>query len=236
MPEPWDGHQYSPHEVITILDSYGDGKEADQERAALKRKWIETKKVDIGSVTSLNKAIGKVKNGGEIPWTFGKTGRPRLLSIADLEEIASSLGEIRGQTTDHKKFEELVTMRLKEKAKAKSGSAFEDDFCPCKQTIRTMMQILVQTQAQEMLASAPAVKTSTRYTAENSLMSAMALAATVGGTHAILSEDPVELPPNLTEGARLFERLVREANGGAPVSFVKPEYVLSTDDTTTYIF
>ena len=36
--------------------------------------------------------------------------------------------------------------------------------------------------------------------------------------------------------AKLFKKLVGAANGGVDVHFVKPEYVLSTDDTTIYIF
>jgi hypothetical protein len=91
---------------------------------------------------------------------------------------------------------------------------------------------------QEVLEFSPQPKTNTRYTAENSLMSAMAFATTVAGTHFIVGSDwnGQELLTNISEGAAQMIQLVRQANGGAPVHLVKPQYIFSTDDTTQYIF
>ena len=158
VPKPLDGHQYSPYEVITILRSCGDNK---KRKGQLKREWVEKKLVDIASVNGLNRVLRKVEqaeDGAEIPWSFGLKGRPRLLSISDLQDIAASLtsqGVRLGRSTQQQ-VEAMVVKRMKEKAKEKSGQSTTDDFRPCNQTIRTMMQILVQLQEQQELPASTA--------------------------------------------------------------------------------
>jgi hypothetical protein len=94
---------------------------------------------------------------------------------------------------------------------------------------------------QEILDFVPQRKTNTRYTAENSLLSAMAFGATVAATHFSLGPDPTggAMPTYITEGAEGAEEMiqfVREANGDTPVHLLQPQYVYSTDDSTQYSF
>jgi hypothetical protein len=100
-----------------------------------------------------------------------------------------------------------------------------------------------------LLASQPSVsitktaikKTQTRYTAENSLISLMALVLDVAATHFTpttedISEQEKELE-RASEGAKKFYKMVQDAYGGnVPLSVVKPQNTLSSDDTVTFAF
>ena len=156
-PKPANGHRYSPIEVVTILDSFGEGPKATGRRARVKKEWIAKKLVGI-QINGLNKFLRKVKASGNIPAVFGDEGRPRKLSIDELKEIASELRKNYGRTTDPQQFEKLVVERLKAKARKNGESTLGSDFKPCTQTVRTMMQILVQLQEQELLDTTPGIQ------------------------------------------------------------------------------
>ena len=88
-------------------------------------------------------------------------------------------------------------------------------------------------------------KTRTRYTAENSLISAMTLVCVVTATHYDVSTNVQiehehvmnKVPLEALDGVKLFYRLVGKAYGNdIPIIPVRPEMILSTDDTVQYIF
>ena len=178
----------------------GEGAEAKKRKAQLKCKWVEKKLVDIASLGGLNNFLKKVEGSAAIPWCLGKTGRPRLVTTSDLQDIAASLRESFGRTTDREQFES--------EALEKGKSTLGEDFRPSEQTIRTMMVILVQLHEQELRDLTPIEKTNTRQTAENSLMmpAAMAFGVTIAGTQVLLGPDPSgkPFPVNLLECCKLF--------------------------------
>jgi hypothetical protein len=99
-----------------------------------------------------------------------------------------------------------------------------------------------------LLASQPTVsitktaikKTQTRHTAENLLVSSMALVLVVAATHFTPTmEDASELEKELeraSDGAQKFYKMVQDACGDVPLSVVKPQHALSSDDTVTFAF
>ena len=91
------------------------------------------------------------------------------------------------------------------------------------------------------ICSSTISKTNTRYTAENSLISSMALICTVAASHFDVSTDiNLSEPKNIskaTDGAQKLYKMVFDTVGkNVPVMVVKPEYVLTTDDTVQFIF
>ena len=77
-------------------------------------------------------------------------------------------------------------------------------------------------------------KTSARYTAERSLRSMMAFLTTVA-TASFVPEDSGELSTRLIQNNKLAA-LVSEAMGDVPLTSVHDDLILSTDDTTLFVF
>lgn len=86
-------------------------------------------------------------------------------------------------------------------------------------------------------------KTRTRYTAENSLISAMALLCVIATTHyeVASSENEPEIEKlvrhnNVPDGVSLLYKLISKAYGrNVSLIPVQPSLITSTDDTTNYI-
>jgi hypothetical protein len=85
-------------------------------------------------------------------------------------------------------------------------------------------------------------KTQTWYTAENSWMSSVCFMILVAATHYIpmttqtnLYEEQQKKMKDASPGARKLFSLVLKANMDWPILAVKPAYIFSTDDTTTYV-
>jgi len=89
------------------------------------------------------------------------------------------------------------------------------------------------------------VKSTARYIAENSIMSATTFAITHAFS-AFIVESPIDppvpsnqKPPSIdtaTRGAQKLYKLVREANGGANIYPIKPGMLYSIDNSTVYAF
>jgi hypothetical protein len=169
------------------MDSFGEGKDADKKRQAVKNAMIAKRLVGPKHKRSLNKFLFKVKQSGgtNIPPKWLNEGRPELVSLPELRVIAAHMRMKHGHTHTMPVFMEMVTKHLKAKYQAEGKGTFWVDITPCTRTIQHMMTLLATLGEQEILDFAPQRKTNTRYTAENSLMSAMAFGATVAatGTH-----------------------------------------------------
>ena len=83
-------------------------------------------------------------------------------------------------------------------------------------------------------------KTRTRYTAENSLISAMALLCVVAASHYfICDEDQLQIERDMStapEGVRFLYKKVSQHHNYLPIFAVRPELLFSTDDTVNYIY
>lgn len=87
--------------------------------------------------------------------------------------------------------------------------------------------------------SSAIAKTNTRFTAENSIICAMALALAIAYANyiRITVEDPRILKEmeDAPIGVKIMYDLVRK-HYGCPIYPVKPEYMYSTDDAVVYVF
>ena len=82
--------------------------------------------------------------------------------------------------------------------------------------------------------------TSGRYTAENSLISAMALLCVIAATHCFVvpeyNPDMYREISEASEGVKILFDVLQHVHDNAPLFFVRPELIFSTDDTVQYIF
>ena len=83
-------------------------------------------------------------------------------------------------------------------------------------------------------------KTNNRFTAENSLISAMAFIMVVATTHFIIvpkeSESIREDMKNASDGVKIMMKLLSSSYNKLPLFPLKPQYILSSDDTVMYIY
>jgi len=61
LPNPRNGSQYTPSEIVAILNLFGTGKEADDKRLELKKTWIENGLVGPKTMNGLNRSLRKIK-------------------------------------------------------------------------------------------------------------------------------------------------------------------------------
>ena len=83
-------------------------------------------------------------------------------------------------------------------------------------------------------------KTTTRYTSENSLISSMALLCVIASTHYIaVTEIQHKVEKEVREedeGVKMLYSMISKSHNNLPIFPIRPELVLSTDDTVNYIF
>lgn len=256
FPKPYNGVTYSPAEVVSILAKFKNGANALKMQTAVKKRMVEKRLVGPVTVNGLNRVLSNIaKSGGvSIPDSWSNRGRPGLVSLDELRLIAVKMRTKKGGTVNMETFTSMVTAFLRDKHEGEGKATLGIDLTPCTRTLRNMMALLCVMNEQEALDFVPLPKTNTRFTAENSLMSAMAFAATVAGTHFIPG---LGLPSiEVSEGAARMLALVDEAYhdddvpslgsrvtvgdpstpGPATLGPVRPQYIYSTDDTTQYIF
>jgi len=82
-------------------------------------------------------------------------------------------------------------------------------------------------------------KTNTRFTAENSIISTMSLGLSIAYANyiPITKEDPLitKEMDDAAVGVKIMYAMVRNHYGN-PIYPVKPQYMLSSDDTVVYVF
>ena len=104
----------------------------------------------------------------------------------------------------------------------------------------TNYQALIAHQSDVSISKTVVTKSVGRFTAENSLISAMALLCVIAATHyVIVPEIRKELyhdAEESTQGASTMFKLMQKVHNDAPLFVVRPELIFSTDDTVQYAF
>jgi hypothetical protein len=110
---------------------------------------------------------------------------------------------------------------------------------PHQQTIRNYSARLAAMKGMDFV-ECTTIKSTTRYTAENSLISSMAFLLLVASTHYVVTRDKNKKVykeiQDASEGAQKLFQLVQEAHGGMPIFPIKPSHMTTTDDTVAYVF
>ena len=216
---------YSKEEVIKILQRFDKNTPM---RLQIIDKWVKeglvpAKRAQIYSL------LQKAKMGDTISGPWKTRGRPRLLGETDLNGNTISTEEI--------------SKMIKDKTEKKIIS---DGHVPISQSVEPHRTTLVNYKA--LLAATEGIsiaksfthKSNTRFTAENSLISAMSFLVLVACTHYNISlETSINVKNEISEaenGVKMIYDMVSFQNDNLPMFPVKPEYVFSTDDTVNYIF
>ena len=167
-------------------------------------------------------------------------GRGRLLDDQHLDELHLELTKCNGLTIDKNDIKKKM-QENQHKLVVENGCVpiTKTSISPHHSTLANYQALLVCREGVSICTSVTS-KTQTRYSAENSLISAMALLCCVAATHYDVStpetiEDETNIESADTGAKKLYE-MVRKSYGNLPIMAVKPHLVLSTDDTVNYIF
>ena len=234
VPDPEDGTTYSPKELVTHL-----GPLSRSTRTNLMNQFIASGRVPVQTPSAVSRVIRNAKKGNKIPECWG-AGRPRHLSLATFDTIVKDSHHMNGKAVLKESFLDYIR---EEQATATRERGCEPitqiDFRPSNKTLNNYYAYLCSIEGMSIKTSTT-VKTRTRYVAENSLISSMALVSVVAATHyniTVHSHPDVEKQiKEASKGVRMFYDIIRQVNNNAPVFPVRPELIFSTDDTTDYIF
>eukprot|EP00978_Attheya_sp_CCMP212_P042288 scaffold255283_cov67-Attheya_sp.AAC.1 len=233
MPPPANGRVYSADECVKHLVGL-DSKT----RSVLINKWTENKLVDVHRATIYRKIASALKTGNVSP--FGRTGRPAYLDDTQMEKVANELQTKHGKSVGQKILREVVTREVEHKIRDQGHVPLQS----CVPTNTTLVNIRAKlaTHGSISISTGTIAKTVSRATAENSLISAMAFCVATAATHWYVS---LESDPKLedmintraSEGARKLYSMLKAFHGqDVPLRSVKPYFILSTDDTVSYVF
>jgi len=199
-------------------------------------------KCDYKSHTSLYRMYGSYKSkGGIVP--KGR-GRPMKMGTEEAETIATqALRSCDGDSSTFQLNDMKAAYISKMKAEAEDNG-LEGDTIDCKISDRLAKAALIAASmgTSELSASRKKLitKTETRYISEHSVMGGYAYATTVLSTHFIEGRRPTSLgrfrPERLSKSAKETVLWVKQAYGATEVYPVNPNLVLSTDDTTLFVF
>jgi len=158
-------------------------------------------------------------------------GRQPDLTVADVDALVE-LGTTGGRTLGSEDIAKALTQARQSRARSRGDSTVSTPM-PHRDTVRNYRQLAASSPIARITFSA-VEKTENRFTAENSLRSAMSFLLTVASTSIILGEPRTDMarpPPSCKLAA-----MVSDTCGGVPVSLVNPYLLTSTDDTTLFVF
>jgi hypothetical protein len=234
LPTPSNGRSYSKTEFLLIMSLHTSKKE----RSTLIDKLVDTEQVPVGRAT-MYRALKREREGlpNDRPWNA--RGAPRLISKEGLIEIRSHLDMMGGKTIGSREVRERIVEFQQDAIRSQGRVPIGAHIVPTQQTIRNYSARLAAMNGMDF-SQRTTIKSATRYTAENSLISSMAFLLLVASTHYVVTRQKnqkvykdVEDAP---KGALKLFRLVQEAHGGLPIFPIKPSHMTTTDDTVAYVF
>jgi hypothetical protein len=209
-----------------------------KERSTLMEKLVEKKEVPVG-MTAMYRALRREREGlpNDRPWNA--KGAPRLISKEGLVEIRSHLDSMGGKTIGSKEVRERIVEFQQEAIRSQGRVPIGTHIVPTQQTIRNYSARLAAMKGMDF-SQRTTIKSSTRYTAENSLISSMAFLLLVASTHYVVTRHKNQKVytdiQDAPKGALKLFQLVQEAHGGLPIFPIKPSHMTTTDDTVAYVF
>ena len=236
-PTPKDGQTYSPAEFMDIIRRYEKNRKG--QRKELMRNIIANGTlIPIKSIRTLYRLIDRVENQAKpAPLFWKKVGRQQIMSNEDLVECVKEFRKGTGKTIDVEEMKTIIQGHLRDKAERKGlvYSEKEIDITTAKNYL-----VILASQDQMHLTNTTAPKTNARYTAENSLRSALTLLYVVATTHFIVLEtedhDIRNIMKDMSPNDRELYDLVSDAYGNRPIFPLHPHLMFSSDDKTQYTF
>ena len=236
-PPPVNSFEYQPKEMLSILTPLPDGSST---RSNLIKHFVNEKLIPIkkAQVYSL---IQKRKAGDIIKDAWDKRGRMKLLPEELINQIKSNLNKHSGLTIGAKEITNLI-QKTQQQIVVRQGRVpiTKYDIQPSKQALVNIMSSITSSNGGSIRTSAT-TKTTTRYRAENSLISATVSVCVVAVIRYNMCTD-IQLDierdvKDASNSVNLLYKMGCAAYGNdMPIFPVRPELILSTDDTAQYIF
>jgi hypothetical protein len=163
-------------------------------------------------------------------------GRTPIASTEEFLDGCRKIQEERHRAIAREDVKDILTAIYKKHSQDNGTWAHGDVAVPSQRSIDRYFDLAADQLNVKLTNSAVQAKTNTRYTAENSLMSAMSFLLVQAVSGLIIGEPHSKTKPveTASEGARLLAELVSKANGNVPVYPVQPGMVTTTDDTTVF--
>ena len=235
IPPPANGSTYMPEDVVKILTKNGQTR---QERAQIIQYMISGNKIPIKR-EGIYKLLKRSNDGKQIRNTWNAAGRARLLDDTHIDRITNELIHKHGLSIGTETVKKKI-MEVQESKAVENGLVpILNSNKPCRSSLSNYMALLA-TQPGINICKQVIDKTKSRYTAENSLISAMALLCVVAATHIFvvpkMISDIYHGIKECSKGVRLLFDMVSKVHGNLPLFVAHPDLVFSTDDTVQYIF
>ena len=235
IPSPKHGSIYQPQEIAEYLSNENLSNKSRSENIEyiIKRKLIPIKR------TALYDLLNRYRAGKSIRNTWNAPGRSRLLEDPDIQAITSELINTNGSSIGA----QIVEEKIKE---VQESNVRRDGLVPImnsdkmKRTSVSNYMALIAHQPGISICRKVIDKTTSRYTAENSLISAMSLLCIIAATHFMvvphMISDIYNEVKECAKGVRTLFDMVCKVHNNLPIFVAHPHLVMSSDDTVQYIF
>ena len=232
VPFPLNKRMYTALEAVEILIKIKNN------RNAVIATWIKYNYIPIKR-TQMQELIKK-HNPSQIENTVWKIrGRPPIMPINKILSFHNEFNQQKGRALSVDDIK-VKLMFERNNEMEKKGYSSVTSKVPCKETAQNYFATIAALNPACGVVEKIQQKTHSRYTGENSIRNAISFLVIVARAHLFVGEIPNRITTkkveHATDGAKMLEKLVSEANNDAPVSPVYPWLITSTDDTTVFIF
>ena len=237
IPQPANGSQYTQNETIKLLDGY---PETSKKKSHLINHLVASNLVPI-TRDGIYRLLRRKKAMKRIREDWGQTGRSKVLGKPEAEKLIKKLKTHHGLViTADDVLGKINETRIRQADEMGLVPITSNNYKPCKSTLNNYLAEIANSDGVH-IATSVTKKTTSRYTAENSLISSMCLVVLVAATHFIVvKQRDQEIEKMLTQttnnGVKLMFNLVSKCNRNLPVIPLLPEYVYSSDVTTAYCY
>jgi hypothetical protein len=183
----------------------------------------------------------KYKTGVSVVWRGtaidgSNRGHPTFCCTADFLDGCREIQVAKHRAITPVDVKDVMTAINKKHLVEHGEWAFGTSASPSERTVKRYFGFAAKQMRVKLSKGEIQAKTNTRYTTENSLMSAMSFLLIQAISGLIVGKPHLKTTPleDATEGAQLFAELVSKANGNASVYPVQPGMITTTDDTTVF--
>ena len=252
----YDGHPPFPYtewtNALLIHAIQKLEKGGEHHKVISKRKFMENVAKHRKSRYTTHQGVSKMYNtwlnseDGKVPTR--SVGRPSAIDLDELEIIVNNSRKERSNDSNRIKLEHVTDALNKEKL----VQAAKDGLDPNSVKVKTSKKLVKEAMTAVAMGGDEsnfglskkklAKKTEARYRAEHSVRGAYAYATTVLATHFVEGPRPHTKTfrkynhSNLSDNAKQTIEWVKEAYGVDEIHPVDPNLLLSTDDTTLFVF
>ena len=189
------------------------------------------------------KMLTNHQDGNIINNKWRQVGRKRLLDEDAINGVRLDLDKRSGFTIDASNILAKIQKTQQAPVIGQGRVPITKEDMNLSRTTPRNYQCVIGSKEGVSICTAVAPKTRTRYSSENSLISAMVLVLVVACTHYDISSDMClnvgkdMLKSNVSDNVKMLYKIVCKAYGNdAPIFPIRPGLILSTDDTAQYIF